>query len=117
MIAERALQHGAQARERRNGREGIAVGLNNTGIGIRLQEGLQSGEVGRRLEHPLRPRTAPLQMLQEAAMEVIRRSEVGVVDPGLVRRDPEGGGELRAPKDMTGDGHTPGVARSLHECA
>ena len=39
-------------------------------------------------------------------MEVIRRSEVGVVDPGLVHRDPEGGGELRAPKDMTGDGHT-----------
>ena len=63
MIAERALQHGAQARERRNSREGITVGLNNTGIGIRLQESLQSGEVGRRLEHPLRPRTAPLQML------------------------------------------------------
>src|SRR4029453_19497705 len=100
MIAERPLQPCAQASERWNGHEGVRMGLNNTGIGIRLQEGVQSREVGRRLEDPLRPRTAPLQMLQEAAMEVIRRSEVGVVDPGFVHWDPEGGGELGAPKEM-----------------
>ena len=61
MIAERALQHGAQARERRNGREGIAVGLNNTGIGIRLQEASSperwAGDLSTHCT-----RTAPLQM-------------------------------------------------------
>src|SRR5215831_2589394 len=92
LIAEGAVQDGAQARERRYGNEGIAVGLNNPGVGIRLQESVQAGEVGRRLEYPLHPWTAPLQMLQEATMKLIRRSEVSVVDPGLVRRDLEGGG-------------------------
>ena len=40
MIAERALQHCAQASERWDGPEGIAMGLNNTSIGIRFQEGV-----------------------------------------------------------------------------
>src|SRR5215470_5226485 len=59
--------------------------------------------MGRRFEDPALPAAAPLQVLEEAPMQLIRRETIGGIHPRLIRRHRIHRTELRAHKGVAED--------------
>ena len=95
LVGERALEHRGEARHGGQHRRGVAVGLHDAGVGIGLEERVEGEEVRGRLQDPAPRRRAPLQLLEEPAVEAVGRAQVLALEPLLVCGNMVGGVEAR----------------------
>jgi len=76
-----------EAGDRSNHLERVAMQDDHVCIRVGREQGTQSGQMGRRFQDPPLAGATPLQVLEELPVVPIRRPEVLLFQPRLVRRD------------------------------
>src|SRR5207245_2737815 len=85
-VARHAAQQGDEARQRRDDLQRIPMGLDDAGVRVHGEERIERPEMSRRLEHPARPRTAPLEILELAAVRGVYPAQIRRLQPVVVAR-------------------------------
>src|SRR5215471_5730916 len=86
-VAERPAQGDVQAGDRRDDLEWVAVGQDYVRIRVGREQRPEARQVRWGLQDPALARTPPLQVLEELPVTAIRRREVLLLEPFLVRRN------------------------------